>query len=162
MRDFGFDFYWSDPYTKNEMARGFEIQIGKKYSLLTTFESFEHFEEPFDEVRKMLKISDTIIASTELLPKKLSIHWWYLGTEHGQHISIYTAKALQELSKRLGLFYYNLDNIHILSKKKMSIWGRFLFQSYFAKYFLYAFSYIINPFLKTKTFDDMNRYKHLS
>ena len=24
MRDIGFDFYWQDPYTKNEIARGFD------------------------------------------------------------------------------------------------------------------------------------------
>jgi Methyltransferase domain len=161
MRDIGFDFYWSDPYTKNELARGFEIEEGRKYELITTFESFEHFENPTQELEKIIKISDTIILSTELLPNPVprAADWWYYGTEHGQHIALYTKKAFAELTRPFGLHYYNIDDVHIITKKPMSNFGLLVLRIPYLKYVLYLASFFIIPFLHSKTIDDMNRYK---
>ncbi len=69
MRDMGFDFYWHDPYSPNLVARGFESKSNSlKYELITSFESFEHFVEPIQEFENMIKFSDNILFSTELLP----------------------------------------------------------------------------------------------
>ena len=78
MRDMGFDFYWDDPYTKNLLARGFEKSDGEIYQVVTTFESFEHYENPLEEIGKITAISENIIFSTEPVafpfPEK---DWWY-------------------------------------------------------------------------------------
>src|SRR5690606_16471461 len=58
MRDFGFDFYWDDPYTKNLLSRGFERNADENYQVVTTFESFEHFLDPMAEILKITAISE--------------------------------------------------------------------------------------------------------
>jgi len=157
MRDIGLDFYWSDPYTKNILAKNFEIDEGKKYHIATSFESFEHFDNPIKELGKILLMADNIILSTELLPNPIPkvTDWWYYGVEHGQHIAIYTKKAFVKLAAQYNLHYYNADNIHLLTKYKMPLFGRLLFNFKYAKHFLYIASFFISPFLKSRTHEDM-------
>ncbi len=78
MRDIGFDFYWSDKYTQNLFARGFEGNLSSKYEAVTIFESFEHFLNPLQEVENLLKYSENIIFTTELLPSSVPgpSEWW--------------------------------------------------------------------------------------
>lgn len=161
MRDTGFDFYWTDPYTKNELARGFEMKLGRKYAVVTSFEAFEHFENPTDELKKILEISDNIIISTELIPSPIPkvTDWWYYGTEHGQHIALYTKKSFVAMCKPLGLHYYSIDNIQILTKNPITFFSAQFLRIPYIKYLLYLMSFFFAPFLKPKTFDDMNYYK---
>lgn len=160
MRDIGFDYYWNDPYTKNELARGFEGTLDTKYEFITTFESFEHFEYPLDEVEKMLKFTDTIILSTDLIAKKAPAHkdWWYYGSEHGQHIAFHSKESFKVIAKKFGLHYHNAMNVHVLTKKKIGFLGTTFLKFKYAKHLLYIGFYFINPFLKSKSFDDMNSF----
>lgn len=120
MRDIGFDFYWHDPHATNLMARGFEGNKEKKFSLITAFEAFEHFVEPLKEVEKMLDISKNIIFTTQLLPKPVPEpkKWWYYGLEHGQHISFYGLKTLEYIAQKYNLNLYSFAGIHLLTSKK--------------------------------------------
>ena len=124
MRDIGFDFYWHDPYTQNLFANGFEkdLKFNSRFELLTAFEVFEHLVNPKEELEKMLEFSDTIIFSTELMPQEIPDpkDWWYYGFNHGQHISFYTEKTLNTLANQFKLNYYNVDEIHILTKRKFN------------------------------------------
>jgi Methyltransferase domain len=160
MRDIGFNYYWQDPYTKNELARGFEGGLDKKYELVTTFESFEHFEFPLIEVEKILKLTDTIILSTDLISKIAPAHkdWWYYGSEHGQHVAFHSIDSFKFMAKKFGMNYHNAMNVHILTKRKIGFFGSMFFKFKFAKHFLYAGFFLINPFLKSKSFDDMNSF----
>lgn len=101
MRDIGFDFYWYDPYTKNEVANCFEANLNEKYDVLTIFEGFEHFTHPQEDLEKMLQLADTIIFSTTLVPKETpnTNNWWYYWFEHGQHIALYSKESLISLAK---------------------------------------------------------------
>ncbi|MBX2914239.1 MAG: class I SAM-dependent methyltransferase [Cyclobacteriaceae bacterium] len=157
MRDIGLDFYWSDPYTANLLAKKFEIEPNRRYHLATSFESFEHFEDPTEGLGKILEIADNIILSTELLPSPTPniSDWWYYGPEHGQHISIYTQESFKKLAHKFQLHYYNLDNFHLLTKKKITIFGRLLFQFKYAKHILYILSFFIVWIIKSKTLEDM-------
>lgn len=122
MRDVGFDFYWHDPYTQNLFANGFEEKLDEnsRYELITAFEVFEHFINPKEELTKMMKLSDTIVFSTELMQTQIPDpkSWWYYGFNHGQHISFYSEKTLNELAYQFNLNYYNVNGIHILTKRK--------------------------------------------
>ena len=71
MRDIGFDFNWDDKYTKNMFSSGFEWNQQSRVDSVTLFEAFEHFVEPMIEIENLLKISDTIIFSTDLHPDPL-------------------------------------------------------------------------------------------
>ena len=50
MRDIGFDFYWDDKFTTNLFSKGFEYDSKTKIDAVTTFESFEHFVNPMEEI----------------------------------------------------------------------------------------------------------------
>ncbi|WP_103582082.1 class I SAM-dependent methyltransferase [Campylobacter concisus] len=124
MRDNGFNFYWYDKYAINLVARGFEGSISdKKYEAVTSFENFEHFENPIEEIEKIFSLTDFVLLSTELVtvPAPSTNNWWYYCLEHGQHISIFSNKTLEYIAKKYG---YNLisngRNLHIFSKKKLN------------------------------------------
>jgi len=152
MRDAGLKFFWQDKYCENLFAKGFEYQDAKteRFELLTAFEVFEHLISPADEIQVMLKYSDSIFFSTYLLPggNPKPQDWWYFATDHGQHISIYTKKSLEELAKKSGLnFYTNGKNLHLFSKKKKN---NFLF-----KVITFPFAAeLISPFVKLKSLHD--------
>jgi hypothetical protein len=160
MRDIGFDFFWNDPYTKNELARGFEGELDRKYELVTSFESFEHFEKPLEEIEKILKLSDTIILTTDLISIPAPKHedWWYYASEHGQHVAFYSKKTFKIIAEKYNLKYHNMMNVHILTKKNIGFLGTLFLKFKYAKHLLYLGFFIFNPFLKSKSVDDMNSF----
>jgi hypothetical protein len=162
MRDYGFNFFWFDPYTLNVMARGFEHDEKNTYTAVTTFESFEHFENPITELEKILQYSNNIIFSTELVPNKLPKpgEWWYYGLEHGQHIALHNKKSLQALAKKFDLNFYSLGNLHLFTQKKINPIFQILFKFKFAKHILFGLSFFFEPFIKSRTFSDMSLLKN--
>jgi len=103
MRDKGFDFYWSDAYAQNLVARGFEQKKGDTFTVITAFEFFEHSTEPGNDLEKLGNLGQNLIFSTvlrqELVPED---GWWYYGLEHGQHISFYSRVTLEFMAKKLN------------------------------------------------------------
>lgn len=156
MRDIGLDFYWTDIYSKNLVARGFEFNDKHIYELVTSIEVFEHLTQPIEEIENILKISQNIIFTTELLPNDNIPNpndWWYYGLEHGQHISFYSKKTLEFIAKKYELnLYSNNSNFHILTKKKLK---NNLFKLIF-KLNKMKFGIIIRRKMKSKTMEDMN------
>ena len=138
MRDAGFDFYYYDRYCTNLFAKGFEGELtnGEKYELVTAFELMEHLVDPYQEILEMLKVSKNILFTTDLLPpdNPRPGEWWYYGLEHGQHISFYTLKSLQEIAKKLGLnLYSNGSSLHLLTTNKISPIFKIIFKYRIAK-----------------------------
>jgi predicted O-linked N-acetylglucosamine transferase (SPINDLY family) len=122
MRDSGYDFYWDDKYCQNLFAKGFEHKSNNQYELVTAFEVFEHLTNPLAEIEKILKFSNNILFSTELLPKnKPKINeWQYFAPLEGQHIAFYTQKALSIIAQKFGLnLYSNGLNLHLLTEKQI-------------------------------------------
>lgn len=99
LRDYGINALWSDPYCENLLAKGFEYKIGK-VNLVTSFESFEHFINPADELNRILKISNNLLISTEIIPfpTPKQEDWWYYGSDHGQHIGFFRVNTLKKLA----------------------------------------------------------------
>lgn len=151
MRDVGFDFYWDDKYTPNLFSKGFEFDISHNYEAITTFESFEHFENPIKEIEKMLKVSKNIIFSTQTLPNPVPDpnNWWYYGLEHGQHISIYSYKTLEFIANKYDLNYYDLGGLHIFTNKTIPFYAKWLLR--LSKYGLHK---LIQKNLNSKTWED--------
>jgi hypothetical protein len=127
LRDVGFDFYWHDPYTRNLFAKGFEYNLENRERLeaVTSFETFEHFPDPVNEINKIVNISDNVIFTTELYNHKNvpdTEEWWYYSLEHGQHISFYSLETLKFIAKKYNMnLYSNKRDIHLLSKKRSKI-----------------------------------------
>ena len=152
MRDAGLKFFWQDKYCKNLFAENFEYQNANvsKFEALTAFEVFEHLVSPADELSDMLKYSDSIFFSTMLLPASnpKPKDWWYFATDHGQHVSIYTKKSLEELARKFELnFYTNGKDLHLFSKqRKNNLLFRIITFPYIAD--------ILEPFVKMKSLHD--------
>ena len=154
MRDRGFDYYWYDKYAQNLMARGFEgSSADTRYSAVTSFENFEHFENPVEELERITNISDLLFFSTTLVPDKPPHpqKWWYYCLEHGQHVSLFTHKALLHLAQ---VFQLKLTSdgvsLHFLSKREIN---PIIFSVFKVVRRLRLGRLFVLP---TKTFDDMN------
>jgi hypothetical protein len=123
MRDYGFDFYWYDKYATNLVSRGFEGELdNKRYEAITSFENFEHFENPIEEIEKIFSLTNFVLFSTELIPETVPTtdNWWYYCLEHGQHISLFSRKSLEFIAQKHGYHLTtNGTNLHIFSKKQL-------------------------------------------
>jgi len=156
MRDMGFDFYWYDLYASNLFARGFEYVSGPdNIELVTSFESFEHFVNPLDEIEKILAVSKNVFFSTELLPPKIPQphDWWYYGLDHGQHLSFYSSRTLAYIAMKYNLnFYSNGTNIHLYSATPIN---NRLFNSllYFVNYGPF---FVVKKLMKSKSLGDVS------
>lgn len=124
MRDAGLDFYWTDRYSPNLVARGFEYcaELGPCRAV-TAFEVIEHVEDPRAFVMEVLEAghSDTLIFSTELYegdPPRPE-DWWYYSFETGQHISFFRRDTLERLAARLDLNFHSAAGLHFLSARPL-------------------------------------------
>jgi hypothetical protein len=156
MRDIGYNFFWHDLYAENLFAKGFEWDShnSRKIELLTTFESFEHFRNPSEELEKMLLISDNILFSLELIPQSDVENWWYVSAHHGQHISLFSKKSLECLADKYNLHLYTNDvNLHLLTKSKKSVDVKRI--QFFARM---KFDLFVKIGLDSKTKEDSNLF----
>lgn len=124
MRDIGYNFYTHDAYCANLFANYFDIKDTAitKFDVVTAFEVFEHLSEPLQEIQRILKYSDHLIFSTEILPDNLNAieNWVYISQETGQHISFYSEKSLKIIANKFGKNYYRKGNIHIYTHFKFN------------------------------------------
>ena len=125
MRDIGYDYYWTDIYCKNILARGFEAATtNSPFTAVTAFEVVEHTPSPLEFIEASLRQSETrtIIFSTELFEgtPPLPESWWYYSFKTGQHVSFYQRSTLQIIGKILGLNCYSNGSIHMLTDKKVN------------------------------------------
>jgi Methyltransferase domain len=126
LRDNGVAALWSDRYSRNLMARGFE-HSGEPADVVTAFEAFEHFVAPAAELDKMLAIAPNVLFSTQVIPKQIPLpgHWWYYGQDHGQHIGFYTVNTLRVLAASRGKHLLSDGHsYHLMTEEKLSgpIW----------------------------------------
>ena len=126
MRDAGFQFYWTDPYAKNLVARGFEWRdlLGTP-RVVTAFEVLEHFVNPLEEFRKIAGLgAEWIITSTEVHPgERPSTDWNYISTESGQHVAFYRKDTLERLGSETGYPHVIPGPFHqIFARKPFPTW----------------------------------------
>lgn len=122
MRDSGFNFYWDDLFTPNLIGRGFERPTEhSRFEMVTTFECFEHWVNPLEEVSKILEETDSLFFTTNLIsfPAPQPESWWYYGFDHGQHVALHSLGSMQVLAKKFGLNFYSKRGYHLLTKKKI-------------------------------------------
>ena len=127
MRDYGFDYYWSDKHCDNLMARGFEYtpELGP-CSAVTAIEIMEHLEDPLRFVSEAMERTKAraFIFTTELFegtPPAPS-EWWYYSFEMGQHIAFFQKRTLERMAEKLGLFFVSVQGVHIYSLEPIKSW----------------------------------------
>jgi len=123
MRDLGFDFRWSDPYTENLFARGFEDGPGAgPYAAVTAFEVLEHVHDPAAWVRETLERAgaSTLVFSQVLFDgPPPGPNWWYYVFHTGQHVSFYRPSTLDAIAAPLGLRRYSSGDLHVLTDRRL-------------------------------------------
>ena len=124
MRDYGFDFYWSDKYCDNLFAKGFEFREGETpCRAVTAIEVMEHTVDPVEFVVEALarSNSNTFIFTTELYKgdPPAPEDWWYYSLSTGQHISFFKRQTLEILSERIGMKYIHKAGLHIFTKENL-------------------------------------------
>lgn len=103
-----------DPYSKD-----FSTRPNSKFSLITSFEVFEHVTNPIEligDLDLLRKPDGKILFSTLLAPEdidKVSVNWWYISPRNA-HITIYTSKSLEILFGYFGLKVKSFNqNLHL-------------------------------------------------
>lgn len=152
MRDKGFDFYWSDKYSQNLLARGFEVGGSESYDVAVCFEVLEHLNDISIDLIEMLDKANIFVFTTKLYgPSVPSARWSYYGFEHGQHINFYSHQTLIYIAKKFSL---NLSSdgksIHIFTKNKMSI-PNIKFAKFLSKFHI---DKLLALFLRSKMLSD--------
>jgi hypothetical protein len=125
MRDYGFDFFWSDKYCENLFARGFEYAPERGACKgVTAVEVMEHVEDPLEFVTSTLAETraDTFIFTTELFagPPPDPQDWWYYCFDTGQHIAFYQKRTLEHLASTLGMKFSTGGGIHVFSRVSLN------------------------------------------
>ena len=122
MRDYGFNFFHYDKYAENLFASGFEGTLDRKYDIITSFENFEHFANPMEEIKMILNMTDVLYFSTHLVADKAPLikDWWYYSPSTGQHIAFYTKKSLDIIAKKHNFFLLTDNTTHILSRHEFN------------------------------------------
>jgi hypothetical protein len=122
MRDCGFDYFWTDLYCANLLARGFEVLPEQKIFLTTALECFEHFENPIEHFEKIFSVSENLIISTELLPENRPAppDWHYYCLNTGQHIGFFRPQALDFIARKFGKLYCSVGSYHFFMASRIS------------------------------------------
>ncbi len=123
MRDRGHRFEHHDPYCQNLFAAGFNANVDSdvRFDFLTAFEVMEHLENPHQELQTFDCLADNWLVSTELLPDHppLPNDWWYYVLDGGQHISLWSKRALRIVAEMYDRHLISYRGLHLLTREKM-------------------------------------------
>jgi hypothetical protein len=137
MRDKGIDFYWSDRYCENLLAKGFEAK-SEKYDVAVAFEVFEHLPNPIAfllSARKEFQFQTCFFSATCFDEKNLpGADWSYWAFEGGQHISFFSMRALLWMAEQLDMrlchiqsdvfAFSNLEWQPLTESRRLKLWRR--------------------------------------
>jgi hypothetical protein len=123
MRDRGHHFFHRDPHCRNLFAAGLEADPhANRFDFLTAFEVFEHLRDPHANLAQLDALADHWLVSTEPVPDPAPLpgQWWYYVLDGGQHISLWSRRALQTVAHHYGRTLTSYRGLHLFSKCKVN------------------------------------------
>jgi hypothetical protein len=107
LRDVGYDCFGYEPFTPPILASAHTFSILPEFrdrpafGLIIAIEVVEHLPAPTDFFTEVLRLTDTLIFSTELVDSNQhGTDWWYYTCETGQHISFFSGKSLAIIAQK--------------------------------------------------------------
>lgn len=136
LRDMGLDAYRLDMYVKNLYALSFEHKEGRRYQMITAFQVWEHFSEPFTELDQIFNMQPEYVLITTGLYADQDQNWEYLNA-YGRHIFCFSDKAREYVATKYGYYKAGKGDITLFCKtppSKISLQLiRLLFSGRFSK-----------------------------
>ena len=141
MRDRGFSFKSYDPFTKQIFPTSSQTNnnlLEQKHDAITLIEVALHFEDPLEEFRRLLQLTDILVFTAVLTDEKLNSDWWYLSPETGQHIALFSTRTLEILAEQLGVNVTTDGKFfHIFHRDRLTARASFLAKK---QYLVFAFA----------------------
>ena len=122
-RDYGMNFFYSDPYAQNIFPSGFELDKTNPpptWACVTAFEVAEHLTSPLEDLGELFALAPRHILFSTLLYTGQVADWWYF-TDNGQHVAFYTRRSLEIIGRHYG--YHLATNgcdLHLFSRERVS------------------------------------------
>ncbi|KAA5542536.1 class I SAM-dependent methyltransferase [Roseiconus nitratireducens] len=116
MRDRGHHCFHFDAHCQNLFARGFEAELADGgFDLLCALEVFEHLPDPHQEIQRLDRLAEHWLVSTEVVPDPAPPpgRWWYYHLEGGQHVSLWSGRALQAIACHYGRTLISVGDLHL-------------------------------------------------
>ena len=121
-RDYGMNYFYTDPYAENIFAAGFELNqatLPREWACITAFEVAEHLPDPLKNFGEILQLSPRYLLFSTLLYSGQPADWWYF-TNNGQHVAFYTRRSLQVIANHYGYQLASNDcDLHLFSRERV-------------------------------------------
>ena len=156
MRDFGYDFWWTDQYCENLIAPGFSYtgEVGPCIAV-TAVEVLEHVTDPKKFIQDALAVSGAraFIFTTTLYVGRLppNFDWDYYSFETGQHIGFFRQDTIRAIADSLGMRFCSANGVHFLTYDPVN---RFIFSICTNKLICLPLALMCRFFLGSKTYAD--------
>lgn len=126
LRDRGYDAYSFDRHVSAVYAPQFIGSTSVRYDLVSAFEVLEHFENPAEDLREIFANRPKVVLASTALYSGQSAQWWYLAPREGQHIFLYSEKAIRLIAARYGYHVLIHGAFQVFSREPMSKLQRLL------------------------------------
>ena len=121
-RDYGMNYFYSDPYAENIFATGFGLDPAaqqRAWACVTAFEVAEHLPDPLKNFGEIFQLSPRYLLFSTLLYSGQAADWWYF-TDNGQHVAFYTRRSLQVIADHYGYHLASNDcDLHLFSRERV-------------------------------------------
>jgi hypothetical protein len=124
MRDMGINAHLYDLYAKNFYAVGFEFKENESYSMITSFETWEHFVEPNLEIKRFFDLEPEFVLISTGLYTSQDHTWGYLTPLSGRHVFFYSREARELIAQTYQYDILTRGYLTLFSKRKLTFWER--------------------------------------